>query len=79
MAIDPRQAAEDWIVRHILPKSAAALERAVRAARLQWNATFLRDLAEVERIYLDDLMRTEDAVEGIEAFLQKRPAAWKDR
>jgi cyclohexa-1,5-dienecarbonyl-CoA hydratase len=79
VAIDPRQAAEEWIVRQILPKSAAALQRAVRAVRLQWNAAFLRDLAETERIYLDDLMRTEDAVEGIEAFLGKRPAAWKDR
>jgi cyclohexa-1,5-dienecarbonyl-CoA hydratase len=79
VAIDPRQAAEDWIARHLLPKSAAALQRAVRAARLQWNAAFLGNLAEAERIYLDDLMKTEDAVEGIEAFLQKRPAAWKDR
>ena len=79
VANDPRRAAEDWIVREILPKSAAALRHAVRAARLRWNAAFLQDLAEAERIYLEDLMKTEDAVEGIEAFLEKRPAAWKDR
>ncbi len=33
-------------------------------------------LAEVERLYLDELMSTRDAVEGLEAFLAKRPAQW---
>ena len=78
-ADDPAAAAEDWIAREILPKSAAALARAVRAARLRYNAEFLHDLEIVERLYLDDLMRTEDAREGIEAFLAKRPPSWKDR
>lgn len=51
----------------------------MRAARLGWNRALLRDLPEVERIYLDDLMRTEDAREGIEALLGRRPPVWKDR
>ena len=79
VAADPRRAAERWIAKRILPKSAASLARAVRAARLRYNRTVLRDLAETERIYLDDLMRTEDAKEGIEAFMQKRAPKWKDR
>ena len=28
---------------------------------------------ELERLYLEDLMRTHDAVEGVEAFIQTRP------
>ncbi len=79
VADDPPRAAEDWIAHQILPKSAAALSRAVRAARLRWNAEFLKDLAAVERIYLYDLMKTADAREGIEAFLAKRKPVWKDR
>jgi len=79
VASDPRRAAERWIRKHILPKSAASLVRAVRAARLRFNQALVADLVETERIYLDDLMRTEDAKEGIEAFLEKRRPAWRDR
>jgi cyclohexa-1,5-dienecarbonyl-CoA hydratase len=79
VAADPRGAAEAWLRAGILPKSAAAIGMAVRAARLGWNAAFLRDLARAERLYLRDLMRTSDAREGIEAFLARRPPVWKDR
>jgi len=40
---------------------------------------FERDLDEVERVYLDDLMRTQDAREGIRAFMEKRAGAWRGR
>lgn len=30
-----------------------------------------------ERLYLDDLMRLDDAHEGLAAFLEKRPPVWK--
>jgi cyclohexa-1,5-dienecarbonyl-CoA hydratase len=33
-------------------------------------------LPALERLYLDRLMRTSDAVEGIEAFLGKRAPVW---
>jgi len=79
VAADPRRAADRFIAKQILPKSAAALSCAARAARLRFNRTVLRDLAETERIYLEDLMRTEDAKEGIEAFMEKRAPKWKDR
>jgi len=79
VAADPRHAAEEWLRAGIIPKSAAAIGLAVRAARLRWLGGFLKDLAQVERLYLRDLMRTADAREGIEAFLAKRPPVWKDR
>jgi len=79
VSADPRRAADRWIAKTILPKSAASLARAVRAARLRFNRAINTDLEETERIYLDDLMRTRDAREGIEAFLAKRRPVWKDR
>lgn len=36
-------------------------------------------IAAVERIYLDELMHSRDAVEGLEAFIAKRPAKWEHR
>jgi len=51
-------------------------KKAMRAARGQ---AFPNALSRVERIYLDELMVTEDAQEGLAAFLEKRAPVWKDR
>ena len=40
---------------------------------------FERKLDEVEQVYLDELMRTQDAREGIRAFMEKRAAVWRGR
>ncbi len=40
-------------------------------------ADFPKQLEEVERVYLTELMKTQDAREGILAFLEKRPPIWK--
>ena len=37
---------------------------------------FDKGLARAERIYLDELMKTADAHEGIRAFMEKREARW---
>jgi cyclohexa-1,5-dienecarbonyl-CoA hydratase len=45
-----------------------------------WDAIhFHKGLARAESIYLDELMKTEDAREGINAFLQKREPIWKGK
>ena len=36
-------------------------------------------IAEVERLYLRELMKSHDAVEGLQAFLDKRPAQFKGK
>jgi len=36
-------------------------------------------LSEQENIYLHELMKTEDANEGVKAFLEKRKAVWRNR
>jgi methylglutaconyl-CoA hydratase len=42
-----------------------------------WDAIhFDKGLARAEKIYLDELVSTADAREGIIAFLDKRPPKW---
>lgn len=61
------------------PFSASTLRLAKRALSLGSAGDPLAALAAVERIYLNDLMRTEDASEGIAAFLEKRHPVWKNK
>jgi cyclohexa-1,5-dienecarbonyl-CoA hydratase len=68
-----------WFQRHIEPKSAAALRHAAAAARLPLVHHVRTCLPALERLYLNDLMQSTDAVEGIAAFLDKRPPRWQDR
>lgn len=65
-----------WFEEHLLPLSASSLRFATRAARLGWSRRFRQDLSELEPLYLEELMATHDAEEGIRAFLEKRPPAW---
>jgi cyclohexa-1,5-dienecarbonyl-CoA hydratase len=74
---DPTAAALAFAREHLTPHSAAALPFAVRAARATFHAAFLSHIDAVEREYLDGLMATADAVEGITAFLEKRPPRWR--
>lgn len=60
-------------------KSVAALRIARRALRVSEEFVYGPGLDETERIYLDDLMRTRDAEEGIRAFLERRAPKWEDR
>jgi cyclohexa-1,5-dienecarbonyl-CoA hydratase len=65
----------DRMARH----SAAAL-RATKASILLARGVGLSDaLRHTARFYVEDLMRTEDAAEGLAAFLGKRTPEWKDR
>jgi cyclohexa-1,5-dienecarbonyl-CoA hydratase len=70
---------DQWFDEHLAPKSAAALRHAAAAARHGLLAHFRATVPELERLYLDDLMRTQDAVEGIAAFVEKRAPRWTDR
>ncbi len=79
LADDPEQAALAWFDEHLAKHSAASLRFAVRAARAGVVERIRAKLAEVERLYLEELMATHDAVEGLTAFIAKRPATWEDR
>lgn len=74
---NPESAALDYIGEHLIPKSASSLRFAVQAARLDYAARVRAKLAAVERLYLDELMKSRDALEGLQAFIAKRPAQWE--
>ena len=76
---DPAAAAVAYFTTHLQPNSAASLRHAVRAARFDFAARVGAKLDAVERLYLEELMITRDAVEGLRAFLAKRPAQWEHR
>jgi cyclohexa-1,5-dienecarbonyl-CoA hydratase len=51
-----------------------------KKALYTWNKALTEEgLLRVEKIYEHELMKTEDAVEGVKAFLEKRPAKWKGK
>jgi cyclohexa-1,5-dienecarbonyl-CoA hydratase len=59
--------------------SPAALAMAKKAF-YAWDAIHLdKGLARAEKIYLEELMATEDAKEGIQAFIEKRQPKWQGK
>jgi len=75
----PQDAALQYFHAHLAGKSATTLRFAVRAARLDYVARLQDKLAAVERLYLEELMTSRDATEGLTAFLEKRPPRWEHR
>ncbi|HZY41901.1 MAG TPA: cyclohexa-1,5-dienecarbonyl-CoA hydratase [Anaerolineae bacterium] len=76
---DPEHAALAYFEEHLKPKSTSSLRYAVKAARLDYVARVKDKIRAVERLYLDELMATHDAVAGLEAFIAKRSPQWQHR
>lgn len=74
---EPAEAALAWARTHFGPRSASSLRMATRAVRGELVARLRRELPALERLYLEELMKTADAVEGLQAFLDKRPPVWR--
>lgn len=79
LADDPVAAALAYFDEHLAPRSAAALAHAMQAVRAPRLAALRDELARVERLYLQSLMKTRDANEGLAAFLAKRSPTWEHR
>ncbi len=79
VADDPEAAALAYFDEHLARRSAAVLRHGVAAARCDLVERVRLKLCDVEQRYLGGLMATRDALEGLEAFLQKRPPRWEDR
>src|SRR6266849_1310266 len=59
--------------------SASSLAMTRAALDLGSQNSFESALAEVENLYLHELMKTEDAPEGVRAFMEKRKPEWRNR
>jgi cyclohexa-1,5-dienecarbonyl-CoA hydratase len=57
--------------------SPASLRLAKRAMRLTRQHPAPEEIDAAERLYVDELMPTVDAVEGLKAYLEKRPPKWR--
>ncbi|MCH2279149.1 MAG: enoyl-CoA hydratase/isomerase family protein [Vicinamibacterales bacterium] len=67
-----------WFDRYLSDRSASGLRHAVAACRLGLRKHVAQVLPDLERLYLNELMRTADVAEAVSAFLAKRPPAWTD-
>jgi cyclohexa-1,5-dienecarbonyl-CoA hydratase len=67
---------DSWFQTNLTPRSAAALRCAAQASRRVLIQQVEAALPGLEQLYLETLMRTRDASEGIEAFLEKREPQW---
>jgi len=67
-----------FIEKYILPRSASSLRFAVKAVRVKFNDTLSTYLPLLEQMYVNELMTTNDANEGITAFLEKRTPVWQN-
>jgi cyclohexa-1,5-dienecarbonyl-CoA hydratase len=74
---DPASAALAYFDSHLAQKSGASLAHAVRAAREPFADVARARLEDVEALYLEKLMATRDANEGLMAFIEKRQPRWE--
>lgn len=73
------QAAANELIEKLASLSASILRSTRKAAWLGAAGSFPDALAAVEKLYLDELMQTHDAHEGLAAFMEKRPPAWQNK
>ena len=73
-----RQKADEFIAK-LTSLSAPVLKMTKRAVDRSLYSSASEALAAVEKLYLEDLMQTEDAREGLAAYLEKRKPVWKNK
>jgi enoyl-CoA hydratase/carnithine racemase len=79
VSVDQLQAAASEMIGKLTSLSGVVLRMTRLAARLGGQGAFDQALSQVESLYLNELMKTHDANEGLTAFLEKRPPVWKDQ
>jgi len=74
---DQLDEAVDQFIGRLTDKSPVVLKWAKKAVLAGLNVNFERALQNSELIYKEALMRTHDAEEGLNAFMEKRKPVWK--
>ncbi|HVF49973.1 MAG TPA: enoyl-CoA hydratase-related protein [Pyrinomonadaceae bacterium] len=79
VAAEQLQAKTDEILARLRELSAPALEATRRALDVARGLPFDAALTRVEDLYLNELMKSEDAHEGVNAFMEKRKPVWRNK
>jgi len=79
VSVDKLAEATDEIVGKLKEKSPLVLKLVRKAVYQGLDREFKKALDGVTGIYLNELIKTEDAVEGLKAFLEKRKPQWKNK
>ena len=74
-----QQAAVAWFRDRLALRSAVGISAAARASRMTLRAAAEPAIRDAEKMYLEEVLPTHDAAEGVRAFVEKRPPHWKDR
>jgi cyclohexa-1,5-dienecarbonyl-CoA hydratase len=76
---DELSSATEAFIKPYLNLSAEVLRKTVKAIKAGLVDDMEPALARIEKVYLDELMSTADANEGLKAFLEKRKPQWKNQ
>jgi cyclohexa-1,5-dienecarbonyl-CoA hydratase len=76
---DPEDRLQTWFTQNLEGKSSIAVRTAWRASRRLLADALRNDLTSLESLYLKDLMSHTDPIEGISAFVERRPPVWKNQ
>ena len=73
------QAQTEAVLNKLRELSGAALQFTRAALDSGRRGDFESALTEIENLYLNELMKTEDASEGVQSFMEKRKPEWRNK
>ena len=79
LPVETFQEEAEGFISKIRASSPVVLKMAKKAIIQGWDTGVEEGLTRIEDIYMKELMSTEDANEGLKAFVEERKAVWKGR